>query len=823
MARLSVEDRVTLLSALPGYGKTAAVRQWIDSVDLPVAWLSLDLLDEEPTAFWSNTLAALGLAIPGIDDEPAMLLWERGVEDPFFLGALAAGLSALASPLVLVLDSLPADLDRGVLEGLAMLVERTGDNLRLVMTTRSDPALPFPRWQELGWLNEIREDVLRLSDEEALEIADRTETAILDPGQIVALNEQVGRWPIGFHMALLSRPPGGSGQQSPSPSPGSNRLLASYLVAEVLEALTEDERNVALALCVLERFDPDMCTQLVGPHAGDAVRQLLRRGLFLTVVDPRTGLMRFHDLFRELMETELAYRDPEARLDLHRRAAMLWRERGDLMSAYHHVAVIGESDSARKLLVDPTVELLDRGDLEDLHRFAQQLPNKQQVTNANLAADLALVALYTDGTLAARRWCDRADALADQGDDALRRRLLELRCTTALFDADLDSALSIIETRGLTPAGGGDPFEQRFPIVASRVMMASRRQEEADEWISAAERIVGPAIVTEVTVPTLRAWHEWMFGSLARSVTLIDRALAWVEDHRIRRHPLAFDTLISAAWIRLSIGDIPNAVRIAERAMLDAEAIGYAWNQLQAGYLGANLAVITGEPARALAIIDGLDDAVPFDSCRPYSDRIRGVRIEALALDGLGEEAAEGIGVLAPGPRTQLLRARFVASTDREIEHLLQGFEDWPAFERLEAQLLLGARRNGSSPSTKLLELITECAEQGWAWPFLAMGPRVERFLRQVPLQEVHPRLASALDYLTPVALAQANNSNIRLTSRELSLVEFLPTHLSNAQIGEQLYLSVNTVKSNLKTLYRKLDASTRAEAVEAAKKLGLI
>ncbi len=819
----SLTDRFTLLSALPGYGKTAAVGHWIETISAPVAWLSIDLLDQEPAAFWSNILSSLGSVIAGIDEEPAMLLRERGVENPVFLGALVAGLADLESPVLLVLDGLNDDLDAGVFEGLALLVERAGEQLRLVVTSRADPQLPIPRWQALGWVNVIREDALRLTDDEALGIADRTDTSIRDRDELIALNRRVDRWPIGFHMALISRPADGATLQV-ALSVESNPVLAHYLVGEVLDAITPDERSVALSLSVLDQFDPDLCAQLVGPEALEVVRRLLRRGMFLSVVDPRTGLMRFHDLFRELMETELGYRDPAVRIELHRRAAVLWQERGDLMSAYHHLKVIGETDKAHKLLVDPTLELVDRGELDQLHRLARQLPTTQQVTDPNLAADLALVSLYTDGTLAARRWCDRVSDLADEADPDLDFRLHALRCNVALLDADLDAALEILDTHRLALTNGADPFVRRFPILAARVMMAARRELDADEWIGLAERLAGPEIVTEVTVPTLRAWHEWMFGSLKSAVGQIEGALTWVEDHRLRGHPLAFDTLITGGWCRLSIGDIVGASRLAERAMVDAETIGYSWNQLQAGYLAARMALITGEPSSALRIVDGLRDAVPFESCRPYSDRLWAMEIGALAAGGRAHDAIPQIERLEPGPRTQILKARLVATSDREVDGLLADREAWPGIERLQAELLVSARRIGSDPPPELTDLIAQCAEEGWVLPFLDMGQRVERLLRGLPLHELHPQLARTLDYLAPTPLIEtAGDSGVRLTSRELSLVELLPTHLSNAQIGEELFLSVNTVKSNLKAIYRKLGATTRAEAVEAAKHLGFI
>ncbi len=822
---LSGDDRFTLVSAMAGFGKTAAVRQWVEALDIPVAWLSLDLLDEEPVSFWSNVLRALGAAVPGIDAEPAMLLWERGADDPVFLASVVTRLNQLDGPLVLVLDGL-SEQHGMILAGLTLLVDRGGQMLRVVVTTRSDPGLPLARWRASSRLNEVREDVLRLTDAESLEIAASAHTAIDDPAELLAINRRVDGWPIGFQMALLSRPPGTSPSRPVSPTVGSNRLLASYLAAEVLDAMSDDERDVALTLCVLSHFDPDMCRRLAGPGADDAVRQLLRRGMFLSVVDERVGSMRFHDLFRELMETELSFRDPIGRVELHRRAAMLWRERGDLMSAYHHLAAIGETSTARELLVGPTLALVDSGDLGGLHRLARQLPTPQDITNPNLAVDLAVVALYADGTRAARRWCKRAVALVDDAeghDEELSARLLALRCTIALLEADLDGALAAIDGRPSSPFGSVDVFEERLPIVAARVMLAARRDTDADHWITQAEAVTGPAIVTEVTVPTLRCWFEWLYGSLPRAMHLIDGALMWLDDHRVDRHHLAFDTLITGAWCRLGVGDITDAARLTERARVDADALGCPWNHLQAGHLRARLALITGEPALALTIIDDLRAAIPFDTCQPFAERFDGIEIEALAATGHLRTATAKIGDLHDGPRSRLLQASLSARNEREVHRLLADRASWPAPDRIQAEVLLACSTT-TSTSAKLIELVTECAEHGWVLPLLGLGPRAEALVRDLPLATIHPQLERTLGFLAPPLPTEAvERSGVRLTSRELTLVELLPTHLSNAEIGDQLFLSVNTVKSNLKSLYRKLDASTRTEAVDAARRAGLI
>jgi len=819
--------RFTLVTALPGSGKTVVVRHWFEQAELPVAWLTLDLLDQDATTFWTHVLQALGAVLDGFDDEQAELLRERGPDDPVFVAALISRLETAEATVVVVIDGMNSHLSRSTLDVIALLVERVGDRLRLIVTSRSDPHLPLGRWRANGWLTEVREDDLRITADESVTIAERFGSR-LEPDDVRALNDRVEGWPIALHMALLSDTPGTASTDHELPE----RLLADRLVGGVLESFDARERHVALSLSVLRWFDPDLAADLVGPDAGGVVSSFLQRRLFLSVVDARTGAMRFHGLFRELLESELGFQDPARRIDLHRRAAALWRERGDLTSAYLHLRAIGETARARSQLVDPAIELVDRGERDALRRFARTLPLRAEVDDAGLAADLALVAFYADGARAAESWTRRARELAAAGVPSaiehsphaeidLATRLRDVEAAVALMDADLDTALRwIAERPAVTDVDSA--FERRFPILAARTLVAARRPDDAIAWIRRAERLDGPDVVVSVTVPTLRAWHDWVTGDLTGAVETVAPAVAWIDEHEADANHLCFDTLVTAGWCHLSVGDLDLAQRFSRRASTAAADLGGVWNALQAGFLDARLGLVLGDPQRTLGVVDNLRSSTDFEQCRPYADRILGVEAEALADMGQLDEARRVIDELQPGPRTLLLTARFGPGPAADPHRLLADLSAFAGPDALQARLVRATHGNGSIPSDELVDLVTECADSGWVLPLLGVGRRSERLLRSLPLAELHPRLASTLDTLSADRSAGLSNG-VRLTQREQSLLELLPTHLTYNEMGEQLYLSVNTVKTNLKTLYRKLDVNTRRQAVEAGSRAGLI
>lgn len=811
---------VTLVVAPLGFGKTVAVKQSLASSDGQVAWVSIDLLDHDAQTFWLHVVTAITETGPTFDSEPLLLLRERGPRDPTFLGALLDQLAKVSDGVTLVLDGLDKPLERTTFEQLGLLVERARGAFRLVIATRADHGFPLARWRSLGWVADVDAAALEFTDDEAIDLAIRCGVD-RDPGDVRALNERVGRWPLAFHLAIVSH----SIDDGPSP-----QVIASGIVNDVLNSLPDAERELTMALCVLDRFDPEFCAEFVGPHAAPLLQALLRRGVLLEVSDPATDTMRFHGYFRTLLEAELRRQDPARRIDLHKRAVPLWRERGDLLSAFHHLDAIGETERAHSLFVDPAMAYVEAGDRAGLRRFARRLPAPHTVGSARLAVELSVVALFSDGSAAAAAWCDRADALlhgsgVDGADGELASDLRGLRCAIALLEADLDSAVAAIGDIESLGAPGGH-VGQWFPILAARVLLGARRLDEARFWIAQAERLPSSGILRNVTIPTLRAWLDWAVGDLRTAERIIDAALRWMDEHDVGTHHLAFDTLITAGWIRLSRGDVAGTERLIERARRDAEVLGSAWNHLQAAFLAARYSVLIGETAQALRVIDDAKSLVSFDRCRAYTDRILGVEIEAFIASGRLAEAETMTAALHPGPRRQLLSAR-VNRTDthrRPIEETLHGWGDFPIVERFQAELLIAVADPGSGAVSRVARVVERCHDAGWALPLVGMGSRADRLIGSLDLARIHPELDELLTHLrSRRSRVEDRPHPVEFTGRERTLLELLPTHLSYTEMGDRLFLSVNTVKSNLRSIYRKLGASTRAEAVDIAIGLGLL
>ena len=230
------------------------------------------------------------------------------------------------------------------------------------------------------------------------------------------------------------------------------------------------------------------------------------------------------------------------------------------------------------------------------------------------------------------------------------------------------------------------------------------------------------------------------------------RALAWMAEHHVGAHHLAFDTLITGGWSRLEHrthrrGDGARRAGVGRRrdVRLPVEpAAGRLPRRAPRPRHGRSRRGPCGSSTRSR-------EAVDFDRCRPYTDRLVGVEVEALAGSGRPLEAARMIETLEPGPRRRLLMARFhgAAGSRRRCP---AGRPRVVAGARAAAGRARAVRppaRCRHRPDA-LVDLVAECGETGWVVPFLGFGPRVERLLRSMPLDELHPRLASTLAFIAP-------------------------------------------------------------------------
>lgn len=278
----SAEAALTLVAAPPGYGKTTAVRDWCANQKAAVAWLTIDENDNDPVRLWQYVATAIDGIHKGMGRQALRWLSLPGgsVESP--VDDLWNRIVATRTELVLVLDNLQFLTNDDCLESIDYALERLPPTARVIVLTRSDPALRIPQLRVHGALAELRASDLAFTQEEAHELVVERGHVDLDQEEVATLCDRTGGWPAALSLASLWLRSVDDPHAAVREFGGDHRFVADYLTHEVIDALDDDVRMFLLRASVLGRFTAQLCEDVIGrPDAAALLSELEHSNLFL--------------------------------------------------------------------------------------------------------------------------------------------------------------------------------------------------------------------------------------------------------------------------------------------------------------------------------------------------------------------------------------------------------------------------------------------------------------------------------------------------------------------------------------------------------------
>ena len=380
---------LTLVSAPPGYGKTTAVRAWCHDRQAAFAWVTLDAGDNDPVRLWRYLAEAVDRIREGLGRGALQRLKLPGVAIEDVVDELANGVAAYGDELVVVVDDVQTVTDAECLASLDYFVERLPSTTRLVVITRSDPALKLARRRANGGLTELRASDLACTSAEAQKFLVERGRLDLEPDELEVLLERTEGWPAALALAELWLRTVGDPGRAVREFGGDQRFVAEYLSEEVLGRLDDDVRSFLLGTSVLGRFTADLCDGVFGrSDSAIVLSELERSNLFLIRLE-HGGWFRIHSLFAEFAAFQLAALQPDAALGIHRRAAEWLRARGLVVEAAEHAAAARDLDLVAQLLLESHAALIRSGGARTLLRWVRDLPDELLVEHAELAAAAA--------------------------------------------------------------------------------------------------------------------------------------------------------------------------------------------------------------------------------------------------------------------------------------------------------------------------------------------------------------------------------------------------------------------------------------------------
>jgi LuxR family maltose regulon positive regulatory protein len=846
---------VTVVSAPPGSGKTVLLRSWIGEARLAecAAWVPVERDERDPQRLWLSVLDSLRQTVPGsalvrpLTAAPDLDGWA-------IVEGLLNDLAPLQDRLWLVIDDLHELSSAEARRQLELLVMRAPGALRFVLATRHDVPLGLHRLRLEGELTEIRAGDLRFTLDEARALF--TAAGVQLPGQALEmLYERTEGWAAGLRLAALSLAGHPDPARFAAEFSGSDRTVAEYLLAEVLDRQPEEVRRLLLRTSVLDRVNGELADLLTGGSGGERVLQDLEdANAFVVALDAERSWFRYHHLFAGLLQLELRHTESGEVAALHELAAGWLAGHQFGVEAIRHAQAARDWGLAGRLLADHWPGLHLDGQAATVHALLAGFPPGARTADAELAVLAAADELAQGSLEAAERYLGRAER-GSASVPAARRRQAQ-----ALFGM---VRLEVTWHQGNLPA---------VPEQAQRLQALAEAPEATQPGLG--DELRGLALISLGDTETWTARPDQAESHLEQGVALA---------RRMGRPHLEFRALLHLAEIDLS-RRLPRAAERSRQAIDLAERHGWT-DQMAAG-----LAYMTH--GSALAWLGRLDEAAAWVQRAEPTIRAETAPMSAMGVQyvrgqlelGRGRaadaltafRAAERLAgrLAAPHPLARPMRAWLVhtlvclGETER-AEQLLAGLgerERDRGETHIATAMLRLARDDPHAATVALAPVLAGSARVGWrSWlveAFLleaiardalgdppAVGRAVERALdlaepdgallwfllhpapglleRQARQRTAHAALiAQILGLLagrTATSPAGPRPPLELLSKSEIRVLRYLPTHLSAPEIAGELSVSTSTVKTHMRNLYAKLGVHRRAEAVERARALGLL
>ncbi len=345
--------KLTLIAAPAGFGKTTLVSDWLQGVNLPAAWLSLDEGDNDPSRFLAYLAAALHQVDAQIGQSVQGMLESSPPPPPESVMPAIINEIAAAPPFVLALDDYDVIDAPPVHDVLTLLLDHLPPQIHVIITSRADPPLPLARLRARAQLIEVRVIDLRFTSDEIASFFDQISGLNLSIEELVALEQRTEGWIAGLQLAAASLQGRVASERQAfvDTFAGDDQYIIDYLVEEVLNRQTPDVQSFLMQTAILERFNADLCDAVTGRNDSQAMlNYLAKANLFIIPLDHKRQWYRYHHLFADLLRYRLKETAPNRIPALHQRASQ-WYENNDLKDeAVHHALKGGDFERAERLV-----------------------------------------------------------------------------------------------------------------------------------------------------------------------------------------------------------------------------------------------------------------------------------------------------------------------------------------------------------------------------------------------------------------------------------------------------------------------------------------
>lgn len=803
-------SKLTSITAPGGYGKTTAVSQWLQRSAIPAVWISWGPQDNDMTAFWSYTIAAFAGKNPQFAAAvtPYLPSLKSGAFEPF-ISAMVRELDSCPDDLIMVWDDYHAIDLAPIHASVAYFLAYLPARVHLYVTSRAEMPFPTARLQTTGQMVKITVQELRFQLAEGIRYFQQCMGLSLSGENIAMLVERTEGWISGLYLAAMSLQGSGNHSDFIRAFSGEHRNISDYLFQEVFSLQTSEIQSFLLKTSILDRMNGPLCEAVTGlANSQELLETLELHNSFIVSLDDQREWYRYHHLFSDFLRRLYRKRYAGQSAELHVKAAHWLETHGFLEEAVEQLFMDGHDHEASALI----------------EKHLNNLQAKRGV-------------LY--------RWLRKLPDSCFDGKPGIQFLYVKVMVETNELEL-AQASLRLMEGKLSEP--DWKPYAGTVHFLSAAVSFYRRDFRRANEYFEIFDRHTpAGSYIQMVEANSFSMYFDTLlsfFDNLHDAEKFFYKWITVWEDRD--NYPYVgffYNTysLLLYEWNRLD-----EAAVYAERVLKSACMQPYALILLSAAVNAARICQAKGDPTQAYEWLAWVQPKIDSVDKSMFMRRIEAEKAYLSLANGTFDERWLQTCGLKPtdtiplGPIKEYLILASALVERGELDEALTLLEQlyqlvdkadrtWDRVKVTILQSMAHYRKGDRTNAITKLDTALRLAEPGrYIRSFVDEGAGMAELLREyIGPRQINANLMSAsMRYARELLLLLTKSANetasagVPITKQELKILRMIDMGLSNKQIAEQLQITAETVKSHLKSMYRKLHVNSREQALEQGKEL---
>jgi LuxR family maltose regulon positive regulatory protein len=867
---IGLSRKLILVSAPAGFGKTTVVSDWIDQNKIPTAWFSLDNRDNDPADFLSYIISGIQSLHSAFGQSALILLNSPNRPSVESIASLLINeILSISQNFLLVLDDFHLINSNEVLKLVTYLLEHISGNIHIVILTRSDPALPLSRLRSQHQLVELRSSDLSFSANDISILFNKKLKLGLSIDDVYSLETKTEGWIAGLHLTALSMQGREDISKFIQDLKGDNRYIMDYLMEEVLKIQTDEIKEFLLQTSILEQMSAPLCNAVLNRNDSQLILEILEKNnMFVIPLDTERNWYRYHHLFAELLKQRLNLREKATIIELHNKASEWFYNNSMPLFAIEH-AIVTENFEKSMLFLGEIVETMwKNGQHAAIMKYGDLLPDEIIKKNADFCLYYAWILIIAGQIQKAEPFLVSAEKITmhiindknSSKEDVWYNKKLLGKISVAfayLYSITADSERTFSYGKAaMENLSEDDPLW--FSWGWYSIGMAEMYRENFKECIIAFEKALeygkkSGNIYLITTIANRLSTLEARMGLYTSSYKKCSDLITFMKESGYSQitksectYAGVYSSMAGIESMRTDFDDALENIKIAYNLCKNESNITIKVHVLMV----YSLALLgRGDLAGVKKMINEADNILKQNIVLPTTMSIyistKGfMLIEQNELEKANHffkenelEYDKKIPYSHEHAYIDYARLLILEMKFREAEiilsKLLKMAQAANRIERIiETKIIYAILNKATGNKEKALKYLKEALEdaacENILMSFVLFHSNISDLLKEVYKIQATTTTKIPKKLIDKLKLALEKRekfmkNNLGSVLRELDTLKLIAEDLSNQEIADKLFVSINTVKTHVKNILLKLDVEKRTQAISKAKDMAII